>query len=88
MAPGHGEEPDTAGLEDLTFHHLRHTGAVLAAQSGATLSELLGRLGHATPAMAMIHHHAAADRDRETARHPSEMAREASASWPTAIFLS
>ncbi|GAA1389722.1 site-specific integrase [Luteococcus peritonei] len=69
-----------AGREDLKFHHLRHTGAVLAAQSGATLSELMGRLGHATPAMAMIYQHAAADRDREIAKHLSEMARKASAS--------
>jgi integrase len=41
-----------AGRDDLKFHHLRHTGAVLAAQSGATLADLMGRLGHATPAMA------------------------------------
>ena len=35
---------------DLRFHDLRHTGAVLAAQTGATLAELMGRLGHSTPA--------------------------------------
>ena len=53
-----------AGRDDLKFHHLRHTGAVLAAQSGATLADLMGRLGHNTPAMAMIYQHTAADRDR------------------------
>lgn len=38
----------TAGRDDLKFHHLRHTGAVLAAQSNATLADLMGRLGHTT----------------------------------------
>ena len=37
-----------AGRPDLRFHDLRHTGAVLAAQTGATLAELMGRLGHST----------------------------------------
>jgi integrase len=36
-----------AGRDDLRFHDLRHTGAVMAAQSGATIAELMGRLGHA-----------------------------------------
>ncbi|OIQ84048.1 putative prophage phiRv2 integrase [mine drainage metagenome] len=53
-----------AGRPDLTFHGLRHTGAVLAAASGATIAELMARLGHTTPAMAMRYQHAAADRDR------------------------
>jgi integrase len=37
-----------AGRPDLRFHDLRHTGAVLAAQTGATLAELMSRLGHST----------------------------------------
>lgn len=57
-----------AGRDDLRFHDLRHTGAVLAAQTGATLAELMGRLGHATPAAALRYQHAAADRDKEIAR--------------------
>ena len=36
-----------AGRPDLHFHDLRHTGAVLAAQTGATLAELMG--GRVTP---------------------------------------
>ena len=39
-----------AGRPDLRFHDLRHTGAVLAAATGATLAELMARLGHSTPA--------------------------------------
>jgi len=53
-----------AGREDLAFHDLRHTGAVLAASTGATLAELMARLGHSTPAAAMRYQHAAADRDK------------------------
>ena len=67
---------DAAGRPDLRFHDLRHTGAVLAAQSGATLAELMHRLGHTTPAAAMRYQHAAAERDREIAHRMSQRYRE------------
>lgn len=63
-----------AGRPDLRFHDLRHTGAVLAAATGATLAELMARLGHTTPAAAMRYQHAAADRDKAIAAALSEMA--------------
>jgi uncharacterized protein (DUF433 family) len=63
----------TAGRRDLRWHDLRHTGAVLAAQTGATLAELMGRLGHTTPGAAMRYQHAAADRDAEIARRLSAL---------------
>lgn len=63
-----------AGRPDLRFHDLRHTGAVLAAQTGATLAELMGRLGHSTPGMAIRYQHASQDRDAEIARRLSSMA--------------
>jgi integrase len=56
-----------AGRPDLRFHDLRHTGATLAAATGATLAELMTRLGHSTPAAALLYQHAAADRDRAIA---------------------
>lgn len=62
-----------SGRPDLRFHDLRHTGAVLAAQTGATLAELMARLGHATPSAAMRYQHAAADRDRAIAAALSKM---------------
>jgi integrase len=62
-----------AGRDDLRFHDLRHTGAVMAAQSGATIAELMGRLGHTTPAMAIRYQHVAEGRDDEIARRMSEM---------------
>jgi integrase len=63
-----------AGRPDLRFHDLRHTGAVLAAQTGATLAELMGRLGHSTPAAALLYQHAAQGRDAEIARALSKLA--------------
>lgn len=65
---------EAAERPDLRFHDLRHTGAVLAAQTGATLAELMGRLGHSTPGAAMRYQHAAKDRDVEIARLLSAMA--------------
>jgi integrase len=67
-----------AGRPDLRFHDLRHTGAVLAAQTGATLAELMGRLGHTTPGMAIRYQHVAQDRDTEIARRLSELANSSS----------
>ncbi|WP_330179628.1 site-specific integrase [Nocardia sp. NBC_01503] len=56
-------DPRDEGRADLTLHDLRHTGAVLAALTGATLKELMDRLGHSTPGAAMRYQHAAQDRD-------------------------
>ncbi|WP_299520805.1 site-specific integrase [uncultured Serinicoccus sp.] len=66
---------DVAGRPDLRWHDLRHTGAVLAAQTGATLAELMGRLGHSTPAAAMRYQHAAQGRDAQIAAALSAMAK-------------
>jgi integrase len=66
----------SAGRDDLRWHDLRHTGAVLAAQTGATLAELMGRLGHSTPGAAMRYQHAAADRDTEIARRLSALVEQ------------
>jgi integrase len=62
-----------AGRPDLRFHDLRHTGAVLAAATGATLAELMARLGHSTPGAAMRYQHAAAERDRVIAAALSDL---------------
>lgn len=58
-----------AGIEGpLRTHELRHTGATLAAASGATLADLMARLGHSSPRAALIYQHAVADRDDAIAR--------------------
>ena len=56
-----------AGRPDLTTHALRHTGATLAAQEGATLAELMVRLGHSNVGAAMRYQHAAQGRGAELA---------------------
>ncbi|GJO51389.1 putative prophage phiRv2 integrase [Mycobacterium marinum] len=63
-----------AGRPDLRFHDLRHTGAVLAAATGATLAELMSRLGHSTPQAALRYQHTAQGRDREIAALLSKLA--------------
>lgn len=55
---------EAAGRPDLRFHDLRHTGATMLAQEGATIAELMDRLGHTTPKAALVYQHAAADRDQ------------------------
>ena len=67
---------DAAGRPDLRFHDLRHTGAVLAAQTGATLAELMQRLGHSTVATAMRYQHVAEGRDQAIAAALSKIAGE------------
>lgn len=63
-----------AGRPDLRFHDLHHSGAVLAAATGASLAELMARLGHSSPAAAMRYQHAVAGRDREIAALLSKLA--------------
>lgn len=63
-----------ADRPDLRFHDLRHSGAVLAAMTGATLAELMSRLGHSTPAAAMRYQHAAEGRDQIIAAALSKLA--------------
>ena len=58
---------DAAGYPSLTFHGLRHVGAVLAARAGATMRELQDRLGHRSVSVAMSYQHGSALRDRAIA---------------------
>lgn len=64
---------EKAKRPDLRWHDLRHSGAVLAARTGATLAELMQRLGHSTPQAAMRYQHAAQGRDRQIAALMSKM---------------
>jgi integrase len=52
----------------LHFHDLRHTGGALSAATGATLKELMARLGHSSVRAAMIYQHATRDRDQPIAK--------------------
>jgi integrase len=52
-----------AGVPGLHFHDLRHTGNTLAAE-GASLRELMARMGHSSARAALIYQHATKDRER------------------------
>jgi len=56
-----------AGLGDIHFHDLRHMGNTLAADSGASLADLMARMGHASPRAALIYLHTTSQRDRVVA---------------------
>lgn len=53
---------EAIGQPQLHFHDLRHAGGVMAAQAGATLREVMDRLGHTSPNMAMRYQHTAEGR--------------------------
>jgi integrase len=58
---------DSLGLPDLHFHDLRHTGNTMAAAQGASLRELMERMGHSSSRAALIYQHATRERDEEIA---------------------
>jgi len=53
----------SAGVPGVHFHDLRHTGNTLTAHSGATLSDLMSRMGHSSTRAARIYLHTSSDRD-------------------------
>jgi integrase len=55
------------GLTATHFHDLRHTGNTLTAGTGATLRELMDRMGHSSPRAALIYLHGSDTRQREIA---------------------
>jgi integrase len=60
-----------AGRADLDLHDLRHTGASMAGEEGASIAELMHRLGHTTPAMAMRYQHSSRERDQDLGKRLS-----------------
>jgi integrase len=64
----------SVGKPDMRVHDLRHVGATLAAQAGATTKELMSRIGHTSATMAMRYQIAAAERDAAIADRLSELA--------------
>lgn len=52
------------GMPGLHFHDLRHTGNMLAAESGVGLKDLMARMGHDNVRAAMIYQHAVRGADR------------------------
>jgi len=63
----HGLAPRLLGRRrrgGLHFHDLRHTGNTLAAGTGASLRDLMTRMGHTSARAALIYQHARSERDR------------------------
>jgi integrase len=69
-----------AGLPEIHFHDLRHTGNVLAASAGASLKELMARMGHASTRAALLYLHDTDDRQRAIATAVSDLAARNSGS--------
>lgn len=59
-----GDALKEMGLTGLHFHDLRHTGNMLAAESGAGLRDLMARMGHDNVRAAMIYQHAVRGADK------------------------
>jgi integrase len=55
------------GMPELHFHDLRHTGNTMAAAQGASLRELMERMGHSSTRAALIYLHATRERDQHIA---------------------
>jgi len=67
------------GLDGLRVHDLRHTAATLAAATGATTGELMERMGHTSPAVALRYQHVMADRQAALAAALDGLTRTAQA---------
>lgn len=67
------------GMPGFRFHDLRHTGQTLAASTGATVKDLMRRLGHASPVASYRYLHAVDGRDAEIASALSELAAHGNA---------
>jgi integrase len=78
MAPSSLYKPfyrvrESLKLESLRWHDLRHFSGTTAAQTGATLAEIMGRLGHSTSQAALRYQHVANGRDEAIAEAMSNV---------------
>jgi integrase len=64
---------DDAGLTGLHLHDLRHTGNTMAAATGASLRELMERMGHSSTRTALNYWHATRERDEAIATAMGEL---------------
>jgi integrase len=70
------------GLDGLRVHDLRHTAATLAAATGATTKELMERMGHTSPNVALRYQHVMADRQAALAAALEDLARDTTGAAP------
>jgi integrase len=62
--------------DDLHVHDLRHTGNTLTAEAGASLGELMNRMGHSSTRAARIYLHTREEREQQLAATLDRMARQ------------
>ena len=72
---GLGHWPKQGLPGDLHVHDLRHTGNTLASEAGASLGELMNRMGHSSTRAARIYLHTREEREQELAATLDKMAR-------------
>ena len=60
---------------EVHVHDLRHTGNTLTAEAGASLAELMSRMGHSSTRAAKVYLHAREERDQQLAATLDKMAR-------------
>jgi integrase len=70
-----------AGLPEIHFHDLRHTGNILTATAGASLRELMARMGHNSTRAALVYLHDTEERQRVIAAAVSDLARQKLGPW-------
>lgn len=61
--------------DDIHVHDLRHTGNTFAAEAGASLAELMNRMGHSSTRAAQVYLHAREERGQQIAATLDKMAR-------------
>jgi integrase len=65
-----------AKLPAIHFRDLRHTGNTLAANAGASLRELMERMGHDSERAALVYLHSSEERQHQIADTLSKLATE------------
>jgi integrase len=68
---------NAVSLPDLHFHDLRHTGNTMVAARGASLRELMERMGHSSTRAALIYQHATRERDEAIAAGMGKLLKDA-----------
>jgi integrase len=67
---------DALGMTGVHVHDLRHMGNILSAAAGASLRELMDRMGHASTRAALIYLHGSDERQRKIASNLDVLAQQ------------
>jgi integrase len=67
---------DALGMTGVHVHDLRHMGNILSAAAGASLRELMDRMGHASTRAALIYLHGSDERQQKIASNLDALAQQ------------